>query len=377
MRVQRVENKKRIKRLLSGMKSGLYNKELILISDKQELERGNKSIQDLDSFEKNVKTYKKLLEELDAIEATFTKKTDLVRSLVNIKGLRGEGLAFVKSDQSEISVCFPLSNNNETIPLSFKVPVNCSTVSIGNLLYIIGGDKKGLFGLKTFLTSVHEINLDNGLARSLKALKKPRRRAAAVSIGRKEIYIMGGDMFTEQTFAAVDFFDVCEKFSVAKNEWTACSRINKARTNISAGTLEDRFIYLFGGHNKNESDVNLIECLDTANPNHWKIIKLENDSYWVPTQTQAVMQISSDELLLFGGKRNENLTNQALIFKVSEKKFERIESMKEADSFLQQYPKMIFGAVYAFGCHSGNLHVFDVGKRTWSLNKEACKPKAK
>jgi len=364
----RLENKKRIKELLAGIKDGKYNSELIFICN--EIDKVQKVVEKLNTLITDIDFYIKLLKELNSIESTYAQKTDKLKGVYNLdmKAMHGEGICFVQHNSSEVTVCYPLTKTYSTLKPSFKIPTNCSTIEIEDSLYVIGGDREGLFGLKVFLNTVYKVKLD-GSVKSLKAFKKPRRRVAVTPINNKEIYIMGGDTFTERKSTLAQFFDTCEMLNIATNKWSARPKITKARVNIGAGTFNNRFIYLFGGYNEEEKDMDLIERLDTVDPKFWEVIKLEDDLHWNPIQTVGVIQINPREVLVFGGVKKGNPVDKCLIFKVNEKKFEKAENMKEADSLLQQHPKVIFNVVYAFGCHNGNLHIFDIKKGKWDLIK--------
>jgi len=363
---KRLENGIRIKKLLS---KSTYDQELLSMTNTKELEK--QQDKDLKSLIEDIERYNNLLKDLKAIDIEHTKEHSKLKSVfqVNIQSFSGEGIAFVKHNTSTFTLCYPSIRTyvDRQIKAGFKFPANCSTIEIENLLYVLGGSRININKQKEVLNLAYEINTDDGSIKRLKSFGIPRKRLAVASIRKKELYIMGGDAFVLNDIKTQEFFNTCEKYDIVKNEWSECPKINKPRTNIGAGTFNDRFIYLFGGYNDIDDDMNLIECFDTTNPKEWTIIKLVDNSFWSPIQTMAVVQISEDEMLIYGGMKAQRSVDQSLIFKVNEKKFEKGESMKEADTFLQQHAKTIFMTVFTFGCHYEHLHAFDLKKRTWSL----------
>ena len=55
----------------------------------------------------------------------------------------------------------------------------------------------------------------------------------------------------------------------------------------------------------------------------------------------GVVQISKEEILLFGGESVGSEMNQSLIFNAKQKKFEVTEDVKQKDIFLGEHPKVI------------------------------------
>lgn len=127
----------------------------------------------------------------------------------------------------------------------------------------------------------------------------------------------------------------CECYDVVKKEWRATAPMNESKTNTSVGTFDDKYIYVFGGYNKGLYDLATIEKLNATKKNKWVVVELASKSNWGPTQNMGVMQISKNEILIWGGMRNGKMLNTSVIFKVKERTVEKAADMMDSDTFLQ------------------------------------------
>jgi len=364
LEVHRKEYADRIKKLLDAQIKGKYTPDLIILAGVEEIEKQKKEMESYKTLGAELQKYIDLVNKLAATQSMYTQEKVKLRDICQLdtSKLAGENLYLVKKNSSEIWSYCPDTKKSEKIALVplYTAPLNFGIVEIDKFLYVIGGNRQDSMGVNIFLDTLTKIDLESKTHTALPSMKNKRRRAGAVSVKNKEIYVMGGDRENE-------FLDSCEKYDIEKKEWTVMPPMTEAKINVSAGVFTDRVIYCFGGFSKANCDLDTIEMLDTLNAKAWEKVKLSNPQYWSPVQNMGVIQISPSEMLLFGGMRVRKETNQSLIFKVSDGKFEKAADMAGSDTFLQERPKMMSIFVYAFGCHHGDLHVFNTKTRTWGI----------
>lgn len=115
------------------------------------------------------------------------------------------------------------------------------------------------------------------------------------------------------------------------------------------------------------SDLSTIEKMDMEFHDKWEIVTLSKQDNWNPTQNMGVVQISNNEILVFGGMRGGKPLSESLIYSVSENCFWKCSNMLNEDTFLQVKPKKTFSCIYAFGGHKMDLHIFNLRSKAWDL----------
>eukprot|EP00826_Nyctotherus_ovalis_P010455 TRINITY_DN12754_c0_g1_i3.p1 TRINITY_DN12754_c0_g1~~TRINITY_DN12754_c0_g1_i3.p1 ORF type:complete len:290 (-),score=77.76 TRINITY_DN12754_c0_g1_i3:128-997(-) len=281
-----------------------------------------------------------------------------IRDRLNIDEMPSVKIALIKENSSKIiSYCMTTRKKEELKIDGYTAPMNYSSVDTGKLMYVIGGNRTNHKGFNTFLDDFVSISVAEGLHHSLRPLKAARRRAAAVHIEGKCIYVMGGDR-------GADFLNTCERFNIEKQEWSACASLSEGKTNASAGVFRGKVIYLFGGYNSNAKDLKSIERLDTEGGAGWERADVATNCIG---QNMGVVQISYNEMLLFGGMQDTVLLPHSFIFKVEEKKLEKMEDMKKAESFITVGAKLFGFNVAGIGSHFNDLHLFNVKTKKWTM----------
>jgi hypothetical protein len=97
-------------------------------------------------------------------------------------------------------------------------------------------------------------------------MMNPREGHCLAAIESSSIYAIGSRLYnTSKT---------CEVYSLQQNTWTVQPELNRNRYLSTAVTLQERFIYVFGGYEPNVTD---IERLDTRSINAqpaWELMKI-------------------------------------------------------------------------------------------------------
>ena len=108
-----------------------------------------------------------------------------------------------------------------------------------------------------------------------------------------------------------------------------------------------------------------------ADKNEWTIITLRNPSVWNPVEVCAVIQVSEEQILIFGGSDvRVRDSSSCYLFSVSDYSFDRLNDLKKAQVFVST-PFLYGDNVYAVGneyyVKSRNLHRFNTITKTWNI----------
>ena len=169
-----------------------------------------------------------------------------------------------------------------------------------------------------------------------------------------------------------EILESCEKYNIIENVWQGISPVKKRRYAASAVGFTNNKIYLFGGRsNFNNSMISEIEEYNVEN-NFWKIIDLkEGFSHWNPVEVCACIQISHEEILVFGGSDARiKDSNGSFIFNVKKQSFEKNGELKRAQVFVTA-PFLYGNDVYAIGneyyMKHRNLHRYSLKNNNWEI----------
>eukprot|EP01022_Parablepharisma_sp_SALTPOND_P016911 TRINITY_DN2590_c0_g1_i1.p1 TRINITY_DN2590_c0_g1~~TRINITY_DN2590_c0_g1_i1.p1 ORF type:complete len:583 (+),score=20.74 TRINITY_DN2590_c0_g1_i1:92-1750(+) len=239
----------------------------------------------------------------------------------------------------------------------FKVPLNFAVIEhpCDSILYITGGwlaDK--------YRGDTYEYSLSRGKITKKASMKVPRRSHAGTFC--KMPIVCGGEN-------SEGHLNACEMFDYSKNVWLALPPLNEKKSYCSATNLGDTRIYVFGGYtyvNGVQKKFDTIEFLDfLEEPIVWKVLKLVKKSPWTARQDAGCIQISDEEILIFGGY-DGNSKKDSMILNTDTGIMEQTGSLPSEDRFYQRNPKTIKEKVFAMGGTVGNLWVFDIKTHKWA-----------
>jgi len=190
----------------------------------------------------------------------------------------------------------------EVLNIDFNIPIRfCSIQTNDGRIFITGGAKN------TSQSSNHAFEFRNGTLIQLPNMINPREGHCLAAVGNSFIYAIGSRLYnTSKT---------CEVYSIENNCWREKPELNRNRYLSTAVTIQQRYIYVFGGYEPSVAD---IERLDTANneqPAFWELIKVWSTSleadikYWF-----GACPISQQEILIFGGKKDGASSCSSYIF---------------------------------------------------------------
>ena len=250
--------------------------------------------------------------------------------------------------------------------IPFKIPPFCRSILIpdGRIFLIGGEDPENGPKREVHSISVKTLSKDQSFtARSPMPFKK---YDFSLCYNDGFIYLFcGKDSDSHVT-------DSCERYDVAKNQWSLLSPSTKKRYAASSVVCKEYSkIYLFGGRSDNHNMMmEDIEEYDIKT-NSWRVVKLQTQSQWVPVEVCSVIQIAPSKLLIFGGSDAtiEDSSN-SYIFNVETRVMEKTAPLKKAHVFVSP-PFFQGGYVFAVGneyyVKSRSIHRFNVEKLEWEI----------
>ena len=247
--------------------------------------------------------------------------------------------------------------NNLRFSKDFKVPFNFALIEhqYESMLYITGG-----WLANKYRGNTYEYNLVTGKITKKSLMKIPRRSHAGVFCTSP--IVCGGENMEGH-------LNSCELFDYSRNEWVAISSLNEKKSYCTAVNFNNSQIYIFGGYtyiNGVQKQFDTIECLDLTIEKFpsWTIVKLAKKSSWNERQDVGAIQISKNEILLFGGYVT-NSKIDTLIFNTETRIMDQVCDLPKENRFYQRVPKIINNCVYVMGGETENIFVFDIGLCKW------------
>jgi len=109
------------------------------------------------------------------------------------------------------------------------------------------------------------------------------------------IYAIGGN-------DAKNFYTNCEYYDVNQNKWHWIANLNIARDSAACCIFSGRYIYVFSGRIKfNPKEITDVCELFDIEKKVWEKINLSKRNKWIPCDLAMCYQISSTNILIFGG----------------------------------------------------------------------------
>jgi len=152
-----------------------------------------------------------------------------------------------------------------------------------------------------------------------KAPMRYKRDSHAICYNEGYIYVIGGVTFDKEKKKSV--LRACERYNVARDEWTEIARVNMPVCNHCACVFQNKYIFCFGGRCQPEKLSNNIFRY-TIEEDSWLCIKLQDSmqirNKFAMTSQAGCCQINEDNIFVFGGyNENRTASNQSFLFSYS------------------------------------------------------------
>lgn len=145
------------------------------------------------------------------------------------------------------------------------------------------------------------------------------RNAHAITICKGNVFVLGG-------FSGKQRLCSVEKYIVREDKWTQMPAMKDKRHYLSSCTVNDEFIYAFGGFfGSTEQEINdSIEMFDVEK-NIWQVLSVRMKN---PLWACSALSISPNEIILIGGK-NTNRNGEVHLFNTTTKQWKNLHSMNQ------------------------------------------------
>jgi hypothetical protein len=137
---------------------------------------------------------------------------------------------------------------------------------------------------------------------------------ALISVGNKFLIAAGGCNLLAHSN--------CDLYEIGRDQWKALPPLNIVRRYHSGCVAGEKTVYLFGGWTNDNRDTNVIESLDFQGGDKWQVIHPENS--FSPRIGSVVVEISSQEIMIFGGGDREKELLDAFVFNTLSKTIEKV-----------------------------------------------------
>jgi len=182
------------------------------------------------------------------------------------------------------------------------------------------------------------------------------RNAHAITMCRGSVFVLGG-------FSGKQRLNSVEKYNFREDKWTVMTPMKDKRHYLSACSLNDEFIYAFGGFfGSTEQEINDSIEVYEVEKNLWSVVTVRMKN---PLWACSALAVSPHEIILIGGK-NTNRNGEVNLFNAQTKTWKQLHSMNQLrvshKSFFLQGKIYVIGGDYEMSCE-----VYDLKENKWSF----------
>ena len=255
------------------------------------------------------------------------------------------------------------TTNYVELDITFKIPSFSRSIILPNgHVYLLGGEEPEYYSRREIF--MYDSTANDGKLHP-KAPMPLRKFDFTLCYLNGCIYVLCGKDNSSEVVNS------CERYSLEDNQWNSIAAVNKKRYAASAVGFGGNRIYLFGGRSDySNTMVHEIEEYKME-LNQWSVLNVNNSNLWVPVEVCACIQVSEEEILIFGGSDARiKDSHNSLIFKVTDQTFQKYGELKRAQVFVNA-PFLYKNHIYALGneyyMKQRNLHRFSLEKQEWSI----------
>lgn len=290
-----------------------------------------------------------------------TKKCDLETTTTGVPKI----LHWFEWGKKKLNIYDIVTNTTSSVELdiTFKIPSFSRSIILPNgHIYLLGGEEPEYYSRREIF--MYDSNANDGKLHS-KAPMPFRKFDFTLCYLNGHIYVLCGKDSSSEVVNS------CERYSLEDNQWSTIAPVHKKRYAASAVGFTNNRIYLFGGRSDySNTMVHEIEEY-RVDQNEWTILNIKNANFWVPVEVCACIQISEEEVLIFGGSDARIKDSQnSLVFRVTDNSFEKRGELKRPQVFVNTpflYKNHVFALGNEYYMKQRNLHRFSLEKQEWSI----------
>lgn len=250
--------------------------------------------------------------------------------------------------------------------IPFKIPPFSRSIMVpSGEIFLIGGEDPETGAKKdVYSFDVGNMELDHSL--HPKSPMPVKKFDFTLCYHKGFIYLICG----KDSESAV--IDTCERYDVARNQWSTIASINKRRYAASAVAVrESDKIYLFGG--RSDYNNNMMEDIEEYNISQdvWRVIKLPLPNDWTPVEVCSSIQIRPGTILIFGGSdANIEDSKQSYLFHCESFRLEKASQLKKPHVFVSAsflHGNYVFAVGNEYYVKNRNIHRFNIELNEWEI----------
>ncbi len=240
------------------------------------------------------------------------------------------------------------------IDTNFNIPLFSRSIAIENGdIYLTGGLVKPYYLKTTFF-------LDEASSTLVKKADMNLPRAD------HSLIYLAGYIYAIGSYVHNKCNNTCERYDIYKNKWTPIASLNTGRAGVGLCSVDNSYLYAFGGRNEQRVILSAIECYNIAT-DEWKEIEYSQKDNWIPCYMSLAHQISENEILIFGGKsaKTQLVSKESYIYNIEDGEFIDGPPLRNPSSFMNSIISWK-NNLYVFG-NDVYIHRFSLIDKSWSI----------
>ena len=277
---------------------------------------------------------------------------------------RKKGIHFFDMVSSRVFNYTINSGMGNEVSLSNKSFKLAAYGNMNNRVFISGGIEDEIY-----LNRMYEIlEKPYPMINEYSNMQIPRSSHTMIVYKTQFIYVCGG-------LNASGRIKSCEKFDINENSWDTIPDLTE-ETDLATGCVfDDIYLYIFGGGNDTEYfgrtgfESLKIEKLDVrVEERGWERIFVQGEYNPPETFCASSIQISYNQILIFGGKTEKFNEDRTVIFDPYSNSLSIVGSLPHNDYFMMTAPKKVANRVFAVGS-TGKIYIYHINKKNWKIKQ--------
>jgi len=240
------------------------------------------------------------------------------------------------------------------IDTNFNIPLFSRSIAVENGdIYLTGGLVKPYYLKTTFF-------LDEASSTLVKKADMNLPRAD------HSLIYLAGYIYAIGSYVHNKCNNTCERYDIYKNKWTPIASLNVGRAGVGLCSVDNSYLYAFGGRNEQRIILSAIECYNIAT-DEWKEVEYQQRDSWIPCYMSLAHQISENEILVFGGKSGQTqlVSKESYIYNIETGEFIDGPPLRNPSSFMNSIISWKDN-LYVFG-NDVYIHRFSLIDQSWSI----------
>lgn len=241
------------------------------------------------------------------------------------------------------------------VEMSFEVPLySRSLATEDGLVYLIGGYIKQQNKYLKSCLKYDEI------------FEKLEEKAQMIhQHADHSLATLNGFIYVVGSFVNNQVSGDCERYDVTQNKWSLIASLNVPRSGVALCSFGNQYLFAFGGRVSQKQYVDVIEAYDSKR-NTWRVFDGVDKKQWVPGYMSAAYQITSNEIIIFGGKSAlmQQIFDGCFVFDLEKMEVKERGSLVNPCSFMNT-PLVFNNNIYCYG-NDVYVHCYSIPEQRWT-----------